>query len=85
MAGELDPACLNAKAAIAAVVDHNETYTFQTLDQIDASVARATYALMAAIMAIFLFACVAGYFLMRAISEPLQRLVGALDVMRQGD
>jgi methyl-accepting chemotaxis protein WspA len=85
VANELDPAYLKAKAAMVAISDHNEKFTFQTLDQIDASVARATYTLMASIMVMFVFAGVAGYFLMRAISEPLQRLVGALDVMRQGD
>jgi methyl-accepting chemotaxis protein WspA len=85
VSNELDPAYLKAREALAVIIDRNEKYSFETLDQIASSVATATYTLMAAIAAIFLFACCAGYFLMCAISEPLQRLVGALDVMRQGD
>ena len=85
VASELDPAYLKAKAAVAAIVDRNEKYTFETLANIGNSIDRAIYTILAVVAAIFLFACVAGYFLMRAVSEPLQRLVGALDVMRQGD
>ncbi|NHZ96391.1 methyl-accepting chemotaxis protein [Massilia sp. CCM 8734] len=85
VATELDPAYLKAKAAIAAIIGRNEKYSFKMLDQIDTSVANATYMIMAALLPIFLFTCFTGYFLLRAISEPLQRLVGALDVMRQGD
>ena len=85
VASELDPDYSKAKAAISAVVERNEKYTFATIAQIEASVERATYTVMAGLALIFLLSCFAGYFLMRAISEPLQRLVGALDVMRQGD
>lgn len=85
VAAELDPAYAAARAAIRGVVDRNERYTGETLAMIGASIDKAIIAVMAGMVAIILFACFTGYFLMRAISEPLQRLVGALDVMRQGD
>ncbi|MFX6759410.1 HAMP domain-containing protein, partial [Acinetobacter baumannii] len=45
----------------------------------------AQFTLMSALMAALLVALVCGFFLMRALNEPLQKLMGLLDIMRSGD
>jgi methyl-accepting chemotaxis protein WspA len=85
VAGELAPAFAKARAAINAVIVRNESHAVETFREIEASIAMGTNVVMAGMGAIFALSCVAGYGLMRAISQPLQRLVAALDVMRSGD
>ncbi len=82
---EMDPAFDKTFLAIRTIIERNETYSMQSIQNINASIVSATNVIIAAMIAIFVLSSAAGYFLLRAITEPLQRLVGGLDAMRQGD
>lgn len=82
---EVDPAFKKARTALAALVDRNEKYTSASIDEINGSIDSASSAILAGMVTIFVLCLFSGYFLLSAITAPLQQLVNALDVMRQGD
>ncbi len=67
------------------MVDTNKAIAEDAAQRIGDAVNSAQFTLMTALMAALLVALVCGYFLMRAINEPLQKLMGLLDIMRSGD
>ena len=81
----LDPEFAATQAAAVALVDRTKADVVESTDRIVASTSGArTIALVTVGVALGL-AVICGYFLLRAISVPLARLVAVLDVMRTGD
>jgi methyl-accepting chemotaxis protein WspA len=85
MEKEVEPAFDKARSAVTAVVERNETYTGETVRRIGASIVSASNVMMTGFAVIFVLCLIVGYFLLRAITAPLQRLGTALDVIRQGN
>jgi methyl-accepting chemotaxis protein WspA len=83
--GELYPQFAAAQAAAEALVEHNKTETDEATKQISEAVARVKQGLLWTLGGALLAAVVCGFFLRRAITRPLMRLTGVLDVMRTGD
>jgi len=67
------------------MVETNKSIADDAAQRIGDAVNSAQFTLMSALMAALLVALVCGFFLMRAINEPLQKLMGLLDIMRSGD
>ncbi|TDY90076.1 UNVERIFIED_ORG: methyl-accepting chemotaxis protein WspA [Herbaspirillum seropedicae] len=67
------------------MVETNKGIADDAAQRIGDAVNSAQFTLMSALMAALLVALVCGFFLMRAINEPLQKLMGLLDIMRSGD
>lgn len=67
------------------MVETNKAIADEAAQRIGDAVNSAQFTLMTALMAALLVALVCGFFLMRAINEPLQKLMGLLDIMRSGD
>jgi methyl-accepting chemotaxis protein WspA len=82
---ELLPGFGKLRASIDTVVASNEQAAEASAREIGDSVRHAESGVALSGVAAFLLALVCGYFLLRAISEPLGRLLGAVDVMRTGD
>ncbi len=81
----LYPAFAAAQAAAEALVEHNKTAADESTQLITEAVTRAKVAVLLSVGAGLVVAFVFGYTLLRAITRPLGRLVGMLDVMRTGD
>lgn len=67
------------------MVDTNKSIADDAAIRINDAVTSAQFAMLSSLMAALLAALVCGFFLMRAITEPLQKLMGILDYMRSGD
>jgi methyl-accepting chemotaxis protein WspA len=74
-----------AQSAVGVVVDHNKTETDDATNLITTAVSRAKLGVLLSLAAALFVAFLFGYKLMRAITGPLGRLVGVLDVMRTGN
>jgi methyl-accepting chemotaxis protein WspA len=79
------PAFRKLRSAIEDVVEINEHSAVVSARTISAAVRQAELGVTLSGVTAFLLALACGYFLLRAISEPLARLIGAVDVMRTGD
>jgi methyl-accepting chemotaxis protein WspA len=75
----------NARTAVSAVVDYNKTEVTDATRMIAQAVWRAKVAVLLSVVGGLVFALVCGFFLLRAITRPLGRVVGVLDGMRTGD
>jgi methyl-accepting chemotaxis protein WspA len=82
---DLYPKFETAQAAAHAVVDHNKTKADDSTRQISAAVTRAKVVVLLSLGLGLVVAFIFGYLLLRAITGPLGRLVGILDVMRTGN
>ncbi|MEP6914676.1 MAG: methyl-accepting chemotaxis protein, partial [Acidobacteriota bacterium] len=82
---ELYPAFARAQAAAGAMVDYNRSEVLESTTRIGAAASSAKRGVLATGAAGLLLALVCGYFLLRAISQPLGRLVTVLEAMRTGD
>ncbi|OWY29633.1 methyl-accepting chemotaxis protein [Herbaspirillum robiniae] len=67
------------------MVEKNKAIADDAASNISESVTSAQFAMLVSLMAALLAALVCGFLLMRAINEPLQKLMGILDIMRSGD
>ena len=67
------------------MVEKNKAIADEAASHISDAVTSAQFAMLTSLMAALLAALVCGFFLMRAINEPLQKLMGILDIMRSGD
>ncbi|MFJ3057585.1 methyl-accepting chemotaxis protein [Herbaspirillum sp. NPDC087042] len=67
------------------MVEKNKSIADDAASHISDAVTSAQFAMLTSLMAALLVALVCGFFLMRAINEPLQKLMGILDTMRSGD
>jgi methyl-accepting chemotaxis protein WspA len=71
--------------AAGAMVDENKDQAGESTKLIAESVLRARIAVLLSVAVGLVVALLCGFFLLRAITRPLGRLVGVLDVMRTGD
>ena len=74
-----------AQAAAEAVVNYNKTAADESTRLITQAVTRDKVGVLLSVGAGLIVALCFGYNLLRAITRPLDRLVGILDVMRTGD
>jgi methyl-accepting chemotaxis protein WspA len=82
---DLYPKFEAAQSAGEAVLAHNEAAADESTRLITEAVTRAKVAVLLSVGAASIVAFVFGYTLLRAITRPLGRLVGMLDVMRTGN
>jgi methyl-accepting chemotaxis protein WspA len=82
---ELTPAFQKLLSNLHALVAVNERSADTSVRQISSTVSQAELGVTLSGAAALLLALICGYFLLHAISEPLKRLLGAVDVMRTGD
>ena len=82
---QMYPVFEKAQAAMQAVVDYNNTNMVESTRQITMSIVAAKTGILASIAVALGLAFLCGWSLLRAITQPLGRLVSAMDVMRQGD
>jgi methyl-accepting chemotaxis protein WspA len=85
LSDELYPEFTKAQSAARAMVNYNKAQAFDSTQHIIASAASARAAVLLAVGAGLAVAIFCGYFLLRAITRPLGRLVTVLDAMRTGD
>ena len=71
--------------AIYKLIDDNKTEAESATDAIKVSVGRAKITLLAAVLVAIAAAIVCGLVLMRAIMNPMQQIVQALNRLREGD
>lgn len=67
------------------MVDENKQFSDNSAQQIIASVNQAQISILVAFVVALSAALLSGYALLRAITVPMQRLIGILEVMRSGD
>lgn len=82
---QVNPAYENGLAAIRVLVDFNTTDVQASTQNILTAVAAARTGILISFVVAFLLAAVTGYFLWQAITEPLGRLVVAMDQLRRAD
>jgi methyl-accepting chemotaxis protein WspA len=85
ISAQLYPEFEKTGAAAGAMVDHDRDQAGDSTRLISESVLRAKVAVLLSVGVGLLVALICGYFLLRAITRPLARLVGVLEVMRTGD
>lgn len=85
MHGEFDPAFEKARAAIQVVVDFNKISADESIAAIRRDVVQATQGILGSVLAVFIFMIVGALYLIKAIDQPLAKLVGLVEVMRGGD
>ncbi|MFL9927349.1 methyl-accepting chemotaxis protein [Herbaspirillum lusitanum] len=79
------PAWRTAYALTQKMVDNNKETADDAAERITDAVTAAQVSMLVSLLAAVLAALICGYFLMNAITQPLQSLMGILDVMRSGD
>lgn len=82
---EFDPEFERLRDAVQAMVDRNRADNDRSTRNITAAVASAQTGIAVSLVVALALAFICGYYLLRAITRPLGRLLDALDVMRQGD
>jgi methyl-accepting chemotaxis protein WspA len=82
---QLRPAWKDAHALIQKITENNKIIADQSAEHIIDAVTQAKSNMMLALVAALVAAFLCGYFLLRAITVPMQKLIGILDVMRSGD
>ena len=85
MRTRVDPAFDKAQQAITRVVDHNHTNAVESVTRIDEAVTAAKIGIAATFVGALALAGLAGFYLLRAITHPLQRLARAVEMMAKGD
>jgi len=85
VSAQLSPAFTKAQSAAAAIVDYNNTALTQAIKRIVTSTAGAMAVVLVTVGMGLAVAFICGFFLLRAITRPLSRLVTVLEVMRTGD
>ena len=82
---QFDPEFEKVQASIQALVDANKTDTDNSATLIVHTVGAAKTGLLVVMAVALILAVISGYFLVQAINQPLTRLVGVTDAMRQAD
>lgn len=80
-----EPIFEKARGALQVVVDFNKTSADDATRQIFKAIGTANASILATVSIALLLTFVCGYFLLRAITQPLGQLVRIVDVMRTGD
>ena len=82
---QLRPAWRTGYVLTQKMVEVNKTISDDSAHRITDAVTQAKTSMLIAVIAALAAAVICGYFLLRAITGPMQRLMGILDVMRAGD
>jgi methyl-accepting chemotaxis protein WspA len=82
---QIEPVFVKVKAALDALVEFNKAATDRSAKEIRAAVAGANFELLAGLVIAVALATASGFFLVHAITQPLNRLLAAMDRTRQGD
>ncbi len=82
---QLEREFIKVQVSIQALLDNNKTDTDSSTALIVHTVGAAKIGLLVVLVVALLLAIVSGYFLVQAINQPLIRLVGITDAMRQAD
>ena len=85
IAEQLRPAWRAGYALTQKMVDINKSIADDSAQRITDAVTQAKTSMLISVIVAIAAAVVCGYFLLRAITGPMQRLMGILDVMRAGD
>ena len=81
----LEPEFENIRAALQVLIDLNKANADNAAREIFNTISAANTSILASFGIALLFTFVCGYFLLRAITQPLGQLVCIVDVMRTGD
>jgi len=85
IAEQLRPAWRTGYGLTQKMVEINKTISDDSAQRITDAVTQAKTSMLISVIAAVAAAVVCGFFLLRAITGPMQRLMGILDVMRAGD
>lgn len=83
--GSLEPEFEKIRAALQVLTDYNEANAQDSTQQILGTISGANTSILASFGIALLLTFVCGYFLLRAITQPLGQLVRIVNVMRTGD
>ncbi|HSI37882.1 MAG TPA: methyl-accepting chemotaxis protein [Methylotenera sp.] len=81
----LEPEFEKVRAALQVVTDYNKANAESATQQVFSAINTANIGILASFLFALLFTLICGYFLLRAITQPLDKLVRIVDVMRSGD
>jgi methyl-accepting chemotaxis protein WspA len=82
---ELGPQFETARAAIQAVVDEKKSHADGAMQEISGALSRAQWIMLASFLAALALTFVCAYYLLKAITHPLDQLLEIVEVMRSGD
>jgi len=85
IASQLDPEFEKVQASIQALLDGNQADTDSSTALIMSTIGAAKTGLFVVMIVVVLLALGSGYSLVQAINQPLSRLVGVTEAMRQAD
>ncbi|MES2356637.1 MAG: methyl-accepting chemotaxis protein [Pseudomonadota bacterium] len=85
LANELNPEFQRTRSALDALAVASQQQNDHSMQEITGAVGEAKTEILIGLAVAILVACACGYLLLRAITRPLEQLVGALNVVRQGD
>lgn len=81
----LNPAFAQTEKALANLLSYNYEKAIESGKDIDAAVSAAKTGIGISFVGALVLASLAGFYLLRAISQPLHRLAGAVEAMAKGD
>ncbi|MDU9393089.1 methyl-accepting chemotaxis protein [Pseudomonas sp. zfem002] len=82
---DMAPAWTEGRKHLNGLIDWNRRYADHATDDIVAAVATAKLSMGISLILAIIAAAICGLLLMRVITEPMQRIVRALEVLRGGD
>jgi methyl-accepting chemotaxis protein WspA len=82
---ELSPLFERARAAIQVVVDDKKTAADRAMQEIVSELTNAQLTMLGCFLAAVVLTSICAYFLLRAITQPLNELLGIVEIMRGGD
>jgi methyl-accepting chemotaxis protein WspA len=82
---QLTPVWESGRVAVRKLVDDNKTYADQSAESIRRSVETTRIVLLVMLLIAAVAAVLAGYWLLRAVTTPMAKVLQVVDVMRTGD
>lgn len=81
----VEPAFDQAEVAVEKIIDYNHARAVSAAESINQAVLVARTGIWTSFVGTLVLAALAGFYLLRAISQPLHRLTRAVEVMAKGD
>lgn len=72
-------------ATLSKILGYNHGYATESLKRIDAAIAAAKTGIALSFLVALVLSALVGFFLLRAITQPMQKLTRAVDTMAKGD
>jgi methyl-accepting chemotaxis protein WspA len=82
---QLTPTWENGRQSVGKLVEDNKAYADQSAESIRKSVETTRFVLLAMLLLAVIVAVLAGYWLLRAVTVPMAKVLRVVDVMRTGD